>query len=876
MKTAAFQTKNTAPLSGGATQKFNVTGMTCSACSAAVERSVRKVEGVGEVSVSLMTNSMKVDYDPAKTDEAAIVAAVSDAGYGASPLTGAPGAKAHADAAQDAPQQAARNLGRRLVVSLVFWLPLMYLAMNHMLHEWLGLPVPAPVEQLFHGTANSLTFAFTQFLLLLPILYVNRDYFRHGFRTLRKGAPNMDTLIALGSAAAAVYGVAAVFRIGYALGHGDAAAANQGLSDLYFESAATILTLITLGKYLEARSKGRTSEAITRLVRLAPRTATVLRGGREEEIPVSEVAVGDILLVKPGQNIPVDGVVTEGASSVDQSALTGESIPVEKQPGDPVFSATMNRSGSFRFRAQKVGGDTALAQIIALVEDAAASKAPIARLADRISGIFVPAVIGIALVAAAAWLIAGQSFSFALSIGISVLVISCPCALGLATPVAIMVGTGRGAANGILIKSGEALETAHMVGTVVLDKTGTVTQGRPEVTDRVTVPGVTGKELLALAAGIEKLSEHPLADAVVRDAQRIGAQAAEAGQFTAVPGRGVAARIGGEPCFAGNLAYMRELGIDTAGLTQKAEALAADGKTLLYVASGDRLLGLLAAADPVKPTSREAVEQLKAMGIGVVMLTGDSRAAAEAIRRQVGVDRVVAEVLPQDKEREIRRLQQGGHKVAMIGDGINDAPALMRADVGIAIGAGTDVAIESADIVLMKNDLMDAVTAIRLSRATIRNIRENLFWAFFYNAIGIPVAAGAFYMLLGWKLSPMIAAAAMSMSSVCVVTNALRLRFFKARPAKRTADDDAPFIKDKMIQQGESNSMKKVMEIKGMSCEHCKMRVEKALNAVEGVHATVDLARNRATVEADAAVTDEMLAKAVTDAGYEVGSIREA
>ena len=857
-------------------QKFNVTGMSCSACSAAVERSVRKVDGVRSADVNLLTNSMVVDYGGSPEDRAAVVRAVEEAGYGASAAgaNGTAGAEKRADPV--AAQQ--KSMKTRLIVSFAFWVPLMYLAMYHMLQEWFGLPVPRFMMQAFHGAENGVVYAFAQFLLLLPILYVNREYYRVGFRTLAKRAPNMDSLIAVGSSAAVAYGVCAIFSVGYSLGHGDAAGAQRSLGNLYFESAGTILTLITLGKYLEARSKGKTSEALSKLIDLAPKTAAVERGGREIEIPAAEVAAGDIVVVRPGGRIPVDGVVTEGVSSVDQSAVTGESIPVEKHAGDRVVSATVNGSGFFKFRADKVGEDTTLAQIIRLVEDAGASKAPIARLADRVSGVFVPVVIAAAVTATVVWLLLGKPFSFALSIGIAVLVISCPCALGLATPVAIMVGTGRGAAAGILIKSGEALETAQSVKTVVLDKTGTITEGKPRVTDLLPAEGTDERSLLQIAASLEKPSEHPLAEAVLAEAERQGVGALPAEGFRAVPGRGVSASVGGAACASGNAAFMRELGADVSGAEQKAASLADEGKTPLYFARDGRLLGLIAAEDPVKPTSRQAIEEFRSMGIDVVMLTGDNRKTAEAIRRRLGIGRAVAEVMPQDKEREVRRIQESGRRVAMIGDGVNDAPALTRADVGIAIGAGTDVAIESADIVLMKSDLLDAADAVRLSRATIRNIKENLFWAFFYNAVGIPLAAGVFYPAFGWTLSPMIAAAAMSFSSVFVVTTALRLRLFHPKrasaPEKARAGAEPP-----NLISGEkkgNNPMKKIIRIDGMMCDHCRMHVEKALNAIDGVSAKVDLAAKTAEVTLSADVGDETLKQAVKDAGYEPVSVTAA
>ena len=846
-------------------QKFNVTGMTCSACSARVEKGVRKTAGVREVNVNLLTNSMTVDYDEAATDSNQIIRAVVDAGYNASPYVRGAEAGAKSGGREANPMEdQMRNMKMRLIVSAVFLVPLLYLAMGRML----GFPLPAGLT----GMENAVGTAFLQLLLTVPIVYVNRTYYQHGFKTLAHGAPNMDSLIAIGSAAAVVYGIFAIFQIGYGMGHNSMDLVEQYSMDLYFESAGTILTLITLGKYLETRSKGKTSEAIRKLMDLAPKTATVFRDGQEQEIPVGEVAVGDMILVRPGQSIPVDGVIVEGSSSVDQSALTGESIPVEKQAGDTVIAASINKAGFFKFKAQKVGDDTTLAKIIELVDEASSSKAPIAKLADKVSGIFVPVVIAIAVAATVIWLILGQPFSFALSIGIAVLVISCPCALGLATPVAIMVGTGRGASNGILIKSAEALEVAHTVKTVVLDKTGTVTEGKPKVTDVAAAEDVGEERLLRIAASIEKPSEHPLADAIVEKAKDDGIALIPTESFTSVPGRGVTAALGGKTYAAGNLAFMEERKIDAGAFRSASEAFAGDGKTPLYFADGTRLLGVVAVADVVKPTSRAAIEQFKEMGIDVVMLTGDNRKTAEAIRRQLGIDRVVAEVMPQDKEGEIRAIQAGGRKVAMIGDGINDAPALARADVGIAIGAGTDIAIDSADVVLMKSDLMDAVTAIELSRATIRNIKQNLFWAFFYNSVGIPLAAGAFYYLLGWKLNPMFGAAAMSMSSVCVVSNALRLRFFKPKHAE---PDQAGNQTINHNDKGESDAMKKVIAINGMSCEHCQARVEKALNAIDGVAAKVNLKKNIAVVDLKKDVDDQILKDAVNEAGYEAVSVSE-
>lgn len=758
-------------------KKFEVLGMTCAACQAAVERSVKKLAGVGAVNVNLLAKQMVVEFDETVTDSQAIIKAVSDAGYEAREPQPEP---AFANAAEARRNQALAaetwELKVRVLVSFFFLVPLMYLAMGDML----GLQLPVWLD----GPENAVSHAFAQFLLTLPIVYVNRRYFQAGFRALWHRAPNMDSLIAIGSSAAVVYGIITVFRIGAALGRGELGLAGHYRHDIYFETGAMILTLITLGRFLEARSKNKTSEAISRLLDLAPKTAFVIREGQEQEIPVEHIVVGDIIVVRPGQSVPVDGIIIEGSSAVDQSALTGESIPVEKRVGDRVVSGTINKVGFFKFRAEKVGEDTTLAQIIRLVEEASASKAPIAKLADEISGIFVPIVILIAAAAAVVWLAFGAGAAFALSIGISVLVISCPCALGLATPVAIMVGTGQGAANGILIKSAEALETAHKVDTVVLDKTGTITEGRPKVTDVVVTGALTEVDFLTIAASMESSSEHPLAEAIQAKAAEMGIEPKPTQAFAAVPGRGIVAEIDGQRYIGGNLALMEEHQIDTSAWQDLSRRLAEEGKTPLYFANDKRLLGIIAAADVIKPTSKQAVDQLKAKGITVVMLTGDNKRTAAAIQRQLGLDQVTAEVLPQDKEKVIRELQQSGRRVAMVGDGINDAPALARADVGIAIGAGTDVAIESADIVLVRSDLQDAVTALELSRATVRNIKQNLFWAFFYNILGIPLAAGVFYPFFGWTLSPMIGAAAMSLSSVFVVSNALRLRRFQPSRVK--------------------------------------------------------------------------------------------
>jgi len=756
-------------------QKFDVTGMTCSACSAAVEKSVKKLDGISNVTVSLMTNSMTIAYD-SEVPEESVIEAVKKAGYGAQ-VHHKKGERGAAVSTVNPIEEELKEMKTRLVISVIFLVPLLYVAMGYMV----GLPVP----QWLVGSENAVSFAFLQMLLSMPIAYVNRKYFTIGFRALWLRAPNMDSLIAIGASAAFLYGIYAIFRTGYGLGHGEMEIVHSFAHDLYFEVGATILTLITFGKFLETRSKGKTSEAISKLMDLAPKTALVMRNEEEIEVPIDDVIIGDVVVVKPGKSVPVDGTIVEGSSSLDQSALTGESMPVEKSVGDKVIAATINKTGYFRFRAEKVGDDTTLAKIIQLVEDANATKAPIAKLADKISGVFVPVVISIAIITVLTWLFMGFSFEFALSLGITVLVISCPCALGLATPVAIMVGTGKGAQHGILVKSAEALETMHSINTVVLDKTGTITEGKPVVTDILTDGVITEEELILIAASIEKPSEHPLAEAIVEKAKELGLTLKKVDNFNSVSGMGIAALIEGKPYIAGNLALMNEEGIDLGQFQDESDRLANEGKTPLFFGDREKVFGIIAVADVVKKNSKEAIELFKKMGIDVVMLTGDNKRTAEAIRRQLDIDRVVAEVLPQDKEREIREIQAKGHIVAMIGDGINDAPALTRADVGVAIGAGTDIAIESADIVLIKNDLLDAVTAVQLSRATIKNIKQNLFWAFFYNVLGIPLAAGIFYLSMGWRLSPMFAAAAMSVSSVFVVTNALRLRFFQPAHEKR-------------------------------------------------------------------------------------------
>lgn len=853
-------------------EKYNVTGMTCSACSSRVEKCVRELNGVLFVSVNLLTNSMVVQYDEETISEAEIVSAVEKAGYQAFPADRAGSASDQTKSASPSPlglQQ--REMKNRFLWSLVCLLPMMYISMGEMLHHMFGVPVPDAFHRLIYGPENGITFAFLQFLLLIPIVALNRKYYINGFRTLFRLSPNMDTLIAIGSSAAILYGTAAIFLIGYGLGHGEQELAAQYSGDLYFESAGMIVTLITLGKYLESRSKGKTSEAIEKLLNLAPKQATVIRDGREQIIPAEDLVIGDLVAVKPGESIPADGVLIEGATSIDESAITGESIPVAKQAGDKVISATLNKTGYIRFRTERVGENTTISQIIHLVDEASASKAPIAKLADRIAGVFVPVVMAIAAAVFVVWMLAGAGLEFALSTGIAVLVISCPCALGLATPVAIMVGTGKGAENGILIKSGEALEIAHQVDTVVMDKTGTITEGKPVVTDVIAV-AVQEEELLRIAAGMERGSEHPLAEAVISYAKEHEIQPYEMKEFFASFGRGIQARYRDVLYYAGSEAFLSEKGIEPGAFKQKIEMLSDEGKTPLLFAAGNELIGVLAVADVEKESSKKAVALFGKMGIDVVMLTGDNQRTAEAIRRRLHIPKVIAQVLPQEKEAEIARLQEQGHVVAMIGDGVNDAPALTRADVGIAIGAGTDVAIESADAVLMRNDLLDAVSAIRLSRAVIRNIKENLFWAFFYNSIGIPLAAGVLYPAFGLRLSPMFGAAAMSLSSVCVVLNALRLRFFRPdhmEGGEETGNKLRPRKESGVSTKKEDIRMKSKLKIDGMMCEHCRKHVEEALAAMEGVkEVSVDLEKKTAEVTAEREISADEFEKVISEAGY--------
>ena len=941
-------------------ETFDITGMSCSACAAHIEKAVKKLPGAAEVNVNLLQNKMTLEVDENQLDAGRIIRTVESVGYGAAVHThgngvyaeaGTAGSGAGAEAAAglaagragapgaDPAAAEQKSMQQRLIISFCFLIPLMYAAMG----EMMGLPFPTFLA----GHENMMALGLLELLLVIPIMFTNRRYYVNGYRMLAKRMPNMDSLIALGSSAAFAYSLAQLFRMAYAFGRSDIDAAHMFAMDLYFESAGMILTLITLGKYFEARSKKKTSDAISKLVNLVPKRAHVLRDGMETEIASEEVKVGDIVVVRAGESIPVDGEIVNGSGALDESAITGESLPVEKTVGDAVIGATINTSGYFEFRATKVGEDTALSRIIELVEEAGSSKAPIAKLADQISGIFVPVVIGIAVVTFAVWMLLGYSFGFALSLVIAVLVISCPCALGLATPTAIMVGTGKGAQNGILVKSAESLETAHLVNAVVLDKTGTVTEGKPRVTNVELVPGVTEKEFLAAASALEARSEHPLAKAVMAFAEGKGVVPAEIASYEAIAGQGVRAvetggtagqgvhavetgaqavgqgvraQAGGRQLLGGNRKMMDANGIDCSALEGIAQADAEEGKTALYFAGDGKLLGYAAIADVIKPESPAAVAAFRKMGIEVIMLTGDNRKTAEAIRKKVGIADAVAEVLPEDKEKVVAELQKQGKKVAMIGDGINDAPALTRADVGIAIGAGTDIAIESADIVLMKSSLLDAAAAIELSRAVIRNIKENLFWAFFYNVIGIPIAAGVLYLPFSIKLNPMIGAAAMSFSSVFVVTNALRLRFFKPKAAvmteeavptegrtrvlhetagasaqKRVSPETAGTPANEQISHEtgsnaadhgglhkeaeektfaeKENKMTKTVSIEGMMCAHCVAHVTKALNGLDGVKAEVSLEKKNAVLDCGREVSDDEIKKAVEDAGYEVTAI---
>ena len=823
-------------------QKYDVMGMTCSACSSHVDKAVRHLDGVKDVNVNLLSNSMVVDYDEKKVGPEKIEKAVEDAGYQASLEQETTQAKK-----QD---ETVDHQKRSLILSFVFLIPLFYISMGHMM----GAPLPSFLT----GEENMMIFALTQLFLTLPVMYINRGYFQRGFKSLWHRSPNMDTLIAMGSTAAAVYSIYAIFMMGYFLGHGQIHEAHQYMMQLYFESAAMILTLISLGKYLESRSKKKTTEAIEKLIGLMPSSAIVLKDGQEVSMPIEKVQVGDIVVVKSGQSIPLDGLIIKGQTSIDESMITGESLPVDKTVNDQVIGATMNVEGYIQVQVTRTSQEATLSQIIELVEEASSSKAPIAKLADQISGIFVPIVMTISLVTFILWLTLGhQTFHFALTCAIAVLVISCPCALGLATPTAIMVGTGKGAQLGILIKSAENLELLSKAKSIVLDKTGTITKGKPQVTEVYPVD-ISEKELLGLVATIENSSQHPLAKAVVDYAQSKNIEMKDLESFEMLSGKGLVGLINGNRILSGNQRLMEEYGIDLSVVQDKAQSLATQGKTPLYYAYANRIIGLIVVSDVLKETSQSAIEQLKNMGLSIYMLTGDNKLTAQHIGEQLGIQ-VIAEVLPQDKEKHIRQLQTQGERVIMVGDGINDAPALMRADVGIAMTSGTDIAMDSADIVLMKNDLQDVVNAIELSHAVLKNIKENLFWAFFYNVIGIPIAAGVFYPIFGWLLDPMFGAAAMSLSSVFVVSNALRLRFFKPKHSYH-----------KIEKKQEEKKMEKKMNIEGMMCPNCQKHVDKALNSIDGVEATVDLKNNCAYLKLSHDVDESILIQAVEDAGYTV------
>lgn len=868
-------------------EKYDVTGMTCAACSLAVERSVGKVEGINSVKVNLITNTMEVEYEDGATGAEAIIKAVENAGYGA---------EQSLDDIKMAIDQThleeKRSFEKRLRVSLISVIPLLYISMGHMV----GLPLPSFISQ----HESPLMFALIQLIFTLPIVWQGRSFYQHGFKTIIKRSPNMDSLIAVGTSAALVYGLFATIQIAIGVETGNMTLAHHYAGDLYYESAAVILTLITVGKYLEARAKAKTSDAIKKLIDLAPKKALLVKDGETHEVDITDVKEGDILLVRPGAQIPVDGFVVEGNSSVDESMLTGESIPVEKGIDATVIGASINLTGAFKMKASRVGNNTMLSQIIKLVQDAQSEKAPIAKIADKISAVFVPTVLGIALLALVVWLLLGYDFVFAMSIAISILVISCPCALGLATPTAIMVGTGKGAEFGILIKGGEALELAHMVDTVVLDKTGTITEGKPIITEIIPYD-IDEKLLLTYAYAVEEQSEHPLSEAVKSYAKENSIPLEKVSDFMTITGMGLEGIVSGEKITIGNVALFEQNKIAYKHAEADLDALAAMGKTPLIVAKGQKVIGILAALDVPKETSKAAVAELKSMGIDVVMLTGDNAKTAAFIQSEVGIDTCYAEVLPQDKDEVVSKLQSEGKRVAMVGDGINDSPALARADVGIAIGSGTDIAIEAADIILMRGNLQDVAVAIKLSQATINNIKQNLFWAFFYNILGIPLAAGLFYMSYSIKLNPMFAAAAMSLSSFTVVSNALRLRFFKpkqttkqpvkARPdqiktismrttSKEMAQNQSventetePISEDaKLINQltEEDYKMKKEVMIEGMSCNHCKMRVEKALNGVEGITAEVYLDEGKAAISSMSDIDESEIVKVVEEAGYKV------
>lgn len=836
-------------------QKFDITGMTCAACEASVKKAVSKL-GVEDVNISLMTNSMNVEYDSDKYDAEDIIKAVEDVGYGAS----VKGKKKDENNELDKSDL----MLKRLKISIALMIPLMYIAMGHMIN--------LPQIPFLTGRQGASNFALAQLLITIPIIFVNRKFYIQGFKGLYHRSPNMDSLVALGSSAALIYGIFALFRMNYGIAVGDNDLVDMYRHNLYFESAAMILTLITVGKYLEEKSKGKTKASLKSLMDLAPKTATVIKDNKEKKVNISELNKGDIILVKPGESIAVDGEIIDGSSLVDESAITGESIPVEKSKGDEVISGTINKQGSFKFKAQKVGEDTTLSQIIELVNDANETKAPIARLADKISAIFVPTVITISIITFIVWMFIGNGFEFALNMAISVLVISCPCALGLATPVAIMVSTGKSAQLGLLFKNAEALENLHKIDSVLLDKTGTITKGEPVVTDIITKD--KENEFIEIAYSLENNSEHPLSTAIVKYAKENSIKLKEANEFQSVTGRGIKAKINDESYYAGNISFMKEENIELNGYDKKAEVLSKEGKTSMYFANSKNVIGIISVLDQPKETSKLAIKEMKNLGYEVIMITGDNEQTAEAIRKKLEIDKKFAEVKPQDKDKVVTKLQSEDKKVMMVGDGINDAPALARSDIGAAIGNGTDVAIDSADIVLMKDDLLDIVSAIELSKATIKNIKQNLFWAFIYNILGIPVACGILYPFFGITLNPMFASFAMSLSSLFVVTNALRLRKFKPEFKNKREINKIENEKRNEVNKQEESMNKKVIKIDGMMCENCVKHVDNALNAIDDVKKVdVSLDQKQATISSDVEISDEKIKEAISDAGYTVVSI---
>ena len=881
---------------------FDVQGMSCASCQAHVTKAVQKLDGTENVNVNLLTNDMYVDVDKNKVSVQDIEKAVKDAGYGASLSEDSKENMQHSDNSinsnkknksyamknrvQESNDKIIKHMKNRLVISLVFWIPLMIIAMHHMLH----IPM-----KIFDGIENSLIFAFTQVLFVIPIIFVNRELFKSGFKSLSKGKPNMDALVAIGATASIIYGIIAIYEMSYGFGHGDFEMINNYRENLYFESAGTILTLITVGKYLEAKSKGKTGDAISKLIDLAPKNSVVIRDGKEVTIPTEEIVEGDIIVIKPGTSIPVDGVVTEGNSSIDESSITGESIPVEKEKGDKVTSGTVNKNGTFKMKALKVGDETTLSKIVKLVEDASISKAPIENIADNVAGVFVPIVIVIAIITFIVWFVMTKNIELALNFAISVLVISCPCALGLATPVAIMVGTGKGAENGILIKDAESLQALSDVKVVIFDKTGTITKGKPKVTDILS--NIDEKEFIKIAGTLENSSEHPLAEAIVEKANEYKVSLDKVENFERISGRGIKAIFENETYLAGNIKLMNENNVDFSEYESKAEKLLSEGKTVLYFAKDGKTLGIIAVRDKIKEDSKSAISALHKLGIKTIMITGDNRVVAKNIAKEVGIDKVYAEIIPEEKEKIVEKIQNELNenksnentksrkvKVAFVGDGINDSPALTKADVGLAIGSGTDIAIESADIILVRNSLMDVVSAIELSNKTMKNIKENLFWAFFYNVICIPVAAGVYYNSLGLKLNPMIGSAAMAFSSLFVCANALRLRFFKPRFAtyeynevirkNKESQKEIDNIQDNNIVK-EKKIMKKELKIEGMMCENCVKHVTKALEGIDGIEkADVSLENKNAVIEETRDVSDKEIKDAVADAGYKVTEIK--